>query len=120
MLHKTWVAIRFRAKNHSPQTTRNFALVCSVVRTDGQVVGRSVYGHVIAKFSRMSSLAHFLTHGAPLLAPPLKMLVSYTVNKYTKYVAYITVDGLTLWLCLCYWFAHQVAASHKTILPCTP
>ena len=72
MLHKTRVVIHFRAKNHSPQTTRNFALVCSVVRTDGQVVGRSVYGHVIAKFSRMSSLPHFLTHGAPLLAPLLK------------------------------------------------
>ena len=27
--------------------------------------GRSVYGHVITKFSRMGSLPHFLTHGAP-------------------------------------------------------
>ena len=35
-----------------------------VVRTDGRAV---VYGHVIAKFSRMDSLPHFLTHGAPLL-----------------------------------------------------
>ena len=34
-----------------------------VVRTDG---GRSVYGHVITKFSRMGRLLHFLTHGAPL------------------------------------------------------
>ena len=25
-----------------------------------------MYGHVIAKFSRMGSLPHFLTHGAPL------------------------------------------------------
>ena len=33
-----------------------------VVRTDG----RSVYGHVISKFSRMGRLSHFLTHGAPL------------------------------------------------------
>ena len=32
-----------------------------VVRTDG----RSVYGHVITKFSRMGSLLRFLTHGAP-------------------------------------------------------
>ena len=31
--------------------------------------GRSVYGHVITKFSRMGSLLHFLTHGAPLRAP---------------------------------------------------
>ena len=28
--------------------------------------GRSVYGHVITKFSRVGSLPHFLTHGAPL------------------------------------------------------
>ena len=37
-----------------------------VVRRDGEAVGRSVYGHVIAKFSRIGSLPHFLTHGAPL------------------------------------------------------
>ena len=30
--------------------------------------GRSVYGHVITKFSRMGSLPYFLTHGAPLRA----------------------------------------------------
>ena len=28
--------------------------------------GRSVYGHIIAKFSQRGSLPHFLTHGAPL------------------------------------------------------
>ena len=67
MLHKTRVAIRFRAKTPSPQTTRNFALVC-LVRTDGRAVGRSVYGHVVTKFSRMGSLPHFVTHGAPLRA----------------------------------------------------
>ena len=27
-----------------------------------------MYGHVITKFSRMSSLPHFFTHGAPLRA----------------------------------------------------
>ena len=47
----------------------------SVVRTDGRAGGRSVYGHVITKFSRMGSLPHFFTHGAPLRAsrarPPL-------------------------------------------------
>ena len=37
-----------------------------VVRTDGLSGGRSVYGHVITKFSRMGRLLHFLTHGAPL------------------------------------------------------
>ena len=35
-----------------------------VVRMDGgRAGGRSVYGHVITKFSRMGSLPHFLTHG---------------------------------------------------------
>ena len=41
MLHKTRVAIRFRSKKPSPQTTRNFALVClwcgrTVSRADGR------------------------------------------------------------------------------------
>ena len=35
---------------------------------DGRSGGRSVYGHVITKFSRMGSLPHFLIHGAPLRA----------------------------------------------------
>ena len=36
------------------------------MRTDDLSGGRSVYGHVITKFSRMGRLLHFLTHGAPL------------------------------------------------------
>ena len=39
-----------------------------VVRKDGRSGGWSVYGQVITKFSRMGSLPHFLTHGAPLQA----------------------------------------------------
>ena len=39
-----------------------FYIAMPVVRTDGL----SVYGHVITKFSRMGTLLHFLTHGAPL------------------------------------------------------
>ena len=35
-----------------------------VVRTDGRSLARSVYGHVISKFSRMGRLPHFLSHGA--------------------------------------------------------
>ena len=31
----------------------------------GRSIGRSVYGHVITKFSRMGRLPHFLTYGAP-------------------------------------------------------
>ena len=32
----------------------------------GRTVGRSVYGHVITKFSRMGRLLHFLNHGAAM------------------------------------------------------
>ena len=53
-----------------------FYIGMPVVRTDmcgacgavGRAVGRSVYGHVITKFSRMGSLPHFFTHGVPLRA----------------------------------------------------
>ena len=38
-----------------------------LVQTDGRG-SRSVYGHVLTKFSRMASLPHFFTHGAPLRA----------------------------------------------------
>ena len=41
-----------------------FYMGMPVVRTDGRAVGRSVYVHVITKFSRMGSLPHFFTHGA--------------------------------------------------------
>ena len=43
-----------------------------VVRADGRAGGRSMYGHLIAKFSRMGSLPHFLIHGAPLHARELR------------------------------------------------
>ena len=45
-----------------------FVIGMPVVRTDGRAGGRSVDGHVITKFSRMGSLPHFFTHGAPLRA----------------------------------------------------
>ena len=45
-----------------------FDIGMPVVRTDGRAGGRSVYGHVITKLSRMGSLPHFFTHGAPLRA----------------------------------------------------
>ena len=34
--------------------------------------GRSVYGHVITKFSRMGTLQHFFTYGTPLRARELR------------------------------------------------
>ena len=36
-----------------------------VVRTDGRSLARSVYGHVITKFSRMGRLPHFFSYGVP-------------------------------------------------------
>ena len=71
MLYKTPVAIRFRAKKPSPQTTRNFGVGIHVVRTKGWAGGPSVFGHLVAKFSRMGSLPHFLTYGASLRAREL-------------------------------------------------
>ena len=40
---------------------------------DGRAVGRSLYGHVIAKFSQMGRLPHFLSYGAPS-APRMELL----------------------------------------------
>ena len=42
-----------------------FYIGIPVVRTDGRSLARSVYGHVITKFSRMGRLPHFLSYGAP-------------------------------------------------------
>ena len=61
----------------------------SVVRTDGRAGGRSVYGHVITKFSRMGSLPHFFTHGAPLRAsraraPLLRFVTEYMEASHSK------------------------------------
>ena len=41
-----------------------------------------MYGHVITKFSRMGSLPHFLTHGAPLRAARARapLLCIYTLS----------------------------------------
>ena len=51
MPHKTRVAIRFRAKN--PHHRLLEILRWYVCGTDERSGERSVYGHVIAKFSRM-------------------------------------------------------------------
>ena len=42
-----------------------FYIGTPVVRTDGRSLDRSVYGHVIAKFSGMGRLPHLLSYGAP-------------------------------------------------------
>ena len=71
LLYKTPVVMRFPAK---------ITLSCIWVAipvdwvilhwyafgVDGRSLGRSLYGHVIIKFSRLGRLLHFLTHGARL------------------------------------------------------
>ena len=52
--------------------TELFYIGMPLVRMGGRAVGRSVNGHVITKFSRMGSLPHFLTDGAPLRARDLR------------------------------------------------
>ena len=54
----------------------------SVVRTDGRAGGRSVYGHVITKFSRMGSLPHFFTHGAQLRSSRARAPLISTLDVY--------------------------------------
>ena len=54
MLHKTRVPFRFRQKTLNSDYPK-FCLDMPVVRTDG----RAVYGHVIAKFSRMGGFTAF-------------------------------------------------------------
>ena len=58
------------------------ALWCG--RTASRAGGRSVYGHVITKFSRMGSLLHFLTHGAPLRALRARELSYYLLIYFYK------------------------------------
>ena len=42
-----------------------FYIGMPVVRTDGRSLARSVYGHMIAKFSQRGRLPHFLSYGSP-------------------------------------------------------
>ena len=60
---KPWVAFRFPYL-----LIELFYIGMPVVGRDGRAGRRSVYGHVITKFSRMGSLPHFFTHSAPLRA----------------------------------------------------
>ena len=60
-----------------------FYIGMPVVRTDGRAGGWSVYGHVITKFSRMGSLPHSFSHGAPLRASRARapLITYYTLCK---------------------------------------
>ena len=73
LLYKTRVAMRFPAKITSSCIWVAIPVDWVILHwyacgADGRSGGRSVYGHVITKFSRMGSLPHFLIHGAPLRA----------------------------------------------------
>ena len=57
---KTWVAFGLPYR-----LIELFYIFMPVVRTEGRALARSVYGHVITKFSRMVRLPHFLSYGAP-------------------------------------------------------
>ena len=71
--HKTRVAMRFPVKITSSYIWVAIPVEWVILHwyacgADGRLGGRSVYGHMNTKFSRMGSLPHFLTHGAPLRA----------------------------------------------------
>ena len=72
----------FASKNPHHRLPKLFVGV-PVVRADGRSVGQSMYGHVIAKFSRMGSSPHFLTHGASLLM----LSVTATCVSYCRGIA---------------------------------
>ena len=57
---KPWVAFGLPY-----QLIELFYIGMPVAWTDGRSLARSVYGHVITKFSRMGRLPHLLSYGAP-------------------------------------------------------
>ena len=77
-----------------------FNIGMHVVQTDGRSGGRSVYGHVITKFSRMGSIPHFLTHGAPLRASRARAPLWCTLHDHHKKAA--------LWQMGCLYYGYWV------------
>ena len=58
---------------------------CPVVRTDGRSLARSVYGHVITKFSGIGRLPHFLSYGAsPTRAPRARVELRYECYLHSR------------------------------------
>ena len=57
-----------------------FNIGMPVVWTDGRSLARSVYGHVITKFSRMGRLPHFFSYGAPLTGSSANTFFKYWYN----------------------------------------
>ena len=58
-----------------------FYIGMPVVRMDSHSIARSLYGHVITRFSRMGRLPHFLSYGAPPTCGALRRAWSST-NKH--------------------------------------
>ena len=75
--------------------------VMPVVQTNGRAGRRSVYGHVITKFSRMGSLPHFFTHGAPLRALRAREL-RYDESHSNRQYSYNSIFNL-----FCKFWLHQ-------------
>ena len=86
----------------SVDMTINVSLVCLWCgRTFGRAGGRSVYGHVITKFSRMASLPHFPTHGAPMCALRARELRYYfPFENFRHYKNFMLCQQCFVWL----WF----------------
>ena len=90
-----------------------FTLVCLWW---GQMVARSVYGHVISKFSRMGRLLHFVTHGPQLGRLARK---SYAINYWMRIsVIYNNYSPKWKWLVVMVIYRgredQQTRSSHKT------
>ena len=58
-----------------------FYIGMPVVRTDGRAGGRSVYDHVITKFSLMGRLPHFLSYWAPPTCGASRRAWSTAINE---------------------------------------
>ena len=83
MLHKTRVAIRFRAKKPSPQTTRHFALVCLWC---GRTAGWLVSCHVIVKFLGWVVYHYCLSHIFLPISYPRESSAKRSLKKYKRKV----------------------------------
>ena len=91
---------------------------------DGRSGDRSVYGHVITKFSRMGSLPHFFTHGAPLRALRTRQLRYESVfeifwNEVLRIIKTVKLHAIHT---IGYYFKKMIsfgnaASSHSGLIP---
>ena len=82
-----------------------------VVRTDGLLGGRAVYGHVITIISRIGRLLHFLTHGAHLerfaressavMALDYRRLIRPGKNYFSYVTSEVNITSIFFSFCVC-------------------